>query len=100
MAQNSRSNYTRLALYTRLATSILKGTHNADEVSNLLVDVRFIEIPQAFADAIVDVAGGEKAVDDLEARFSHLVQYVAFVAFGTTERNAIPSWFCKTTSAF
>jgi len=100
MAQNSRSNYTRLALYTRLATSILQGTHNADEVSNLLVDVRFIEIPQAFADAIVEVAGGEEAVDGLEARFSHLVQYVAFVAFGTTERNAIPSWFLQNYECF
>jgi len=100
MAQNSRSNYTRLTLYTRLATSILRGTHNADEVSNLLVDVRFIEIPQAFADAIVDVAGGEEVADGLEARFSHLVQYVAFVAFGTTERNAIPSWFLQNYECF
>jgi len=100
MAQNGRSNYTRLSLYTRLATSILKGTQNVDEVANLLVDVRFIEIPQAFADAIADVAREPETVHGLEARFSHLVQYVAFVAFGTTERNAIPSWFLQNYECF
>ena len=100
MSQSGRSNYTRLSLYTRLAKSILEGTHNADEVANLLVDVRFIEIPQAFADAIADAAEESVNVHGLEARFSHLVQYVAFVAFGTTERNAIPSWFLQNYECF
>lgn len=100
MSQNGRSNYTRLSVYKRLASSILKGTHNEDEVANLLVDVRFIEIPQAFADAIEDAAEEAVNVHGLEARFSHLVQYVAFVAFGTTERNAIPSWFLQNYECF
>jgi hypothetical protein len=99
MVQLNRPNFTRLSLYTRLASSILDGTHNVEEVANLLVDVRFIEIPQAFADAIVDASKGS-SVHGLEERFSHLVQYVAFVAFGTTERNAIPSWFLQNYECF
>ena len=71
MSQSGRSNYTRLSLYTRLAKSILEGTHNADEVANLLVDVRFIEIPQAFADAIADARKRAAVETKLHQKLRH-----------------------------
>lgn len=68
-------------------------------LANLLVDVRFSEIPQAFSEAIVAVAT-KGIIHGLDARFSNLLEYVAFVAFGTTEREAVPSWFLQNYESF
>ena len=100
MGQSGVRNYTRLHLYQKLATSILEDRSNLEEVANLLVDVRFSEIPQAFADAIEAAAKLNVPYCGLASRFAHLMEYVAFVAFGTTERNAIPSWFLQNYECF
>ena len=99
MSQSGLQNKTRLHLYENLATKILEGTHKVSEAANLLVDVRFSEIPQAFANAIVSAAH-HGVQCDLRDRFAHLLEYTTFVAFGTIERNAIPSWFLQNYECF
>ena len=100
MSKSGLRNQTRLHLYENLATGILKGTHKVGEAANLLVDVRFSEIPQAFANAIVEAARDGGVRCDLQDRFAHLLEYTTFVAFGTIERNAIPSWFLQNYECF
>ena len=100
MSQSGLRNQTRLRLYENLATSILEGTHKVSEAANLLVDVRFSEIPQAFANAIVEAVRNGGVQCDLQDRFAHLLEYTTFVAFGTIERNAIPSWFLQNYECF
>ena len=99
MSQSVLRNQTRLRLYENLATKILEGTHKVSEAANLLVDVRFSEIPQAFANAIVSAAH-HGVQCNLQDRFAHLLEYTTFVAFGTIERNAIPSWFLQNYECF
>lgn len=92
-------NLTRLNLYADLAEKILSNTHSAAVASNLLLDIRFSEIPHAFATAIIAAAKGGD-VPDLEERFANLMDFVTFMAFGTTERDAIPSWFLQNQESF
>ena len=99
MSRSGVRNQTRLRLYEKLAIGILEGTHKVSEAANLLVDVRFSEIPQAFANAIAFVAH-RGAQCDVRDRFAHLLEYTTFVAFGTTERDAIPSWFLQNYECF
>ena len=99
MSRSGVRNQTRLRLYEKLAIGILEGTHKVREAANLLVDVRFSEIPQAFANAIAFVAH-RGAQCDVRDRFAHLLEYTTFVAFGTTERDAIPSWFLQNYECF
>lgn len=104
MSRSGVRNQTRLRLYENLATGILEGTHKVGEAANLLVDVRFSEIPQAFANAIEEfVTHRGVRCDvrcDVRERFAHLLEYTTFLAFGTTERDAIPSWFLQNYECF
>ena len=95
-------NYTRLELYYEMACTILMNVQHTETVANLMVDVRFSEIPQAFAKAISAYAKGDEVVRaaGLAERFAILMEHVTFVAFGTTEREAVPSWFFQNYEGF
>ena len=95
-------NYTRLELYYEMACTILMNVQHTETVANLMVDVRFSEIPQAFAKAISAYAKGDttERAAGLAERFALLLEHVTYVAFGTTEREALPSWFFKNYEGF
>lgn len=95
-------NYTRLELYYEMACTILMNVQHTETVANLMVDVRFSEIPQAFAKAISAYAKGDAVgrAAGLAERFAILMEHVTFVAFGTTEREAVPSWFFQNYEGF
>jgi hypothetical protein len=93
-------NFTRLELYYELAKTILTDCQHTESVANLMVDVRFSEIPNAFAKAIVFCVTDDIKVAGLEARFARLMECITFVAFGTTERAAIPCWFFQNYEGF
>lgn len=102
MSHRGAPNHTRLALYETLATNILENSVNPEVAANLLLDVRFSEIPIAFAEIIFKrtLFHDEKGEETLQVRFSNIIEYVTFMAFGTTERAAIPSWFFQNYESF
>ena len=95
----ARYNPDRLRLYEHLFDSVLEGKHSEPVAINLLIDIRWLEVPRALASCILD-ASARGPIRPLEADFAHLVSRAAQLAFGTCEHSEIPSWYLQNHESF
>ena len=96
-------NAERWSLYRGMFERFLRGcTVDADTRNmraNLMVDIRWTEVPRAFARCLVDESQAA-TVRPLALDFEQLVGQAATVAFGTRDHAAIPSWFLQNHECF
>lgn len=85
----------RYRTYARLALAFLRGVpFDLKEFVNLLIDIRWEEVPMAFGDAICKVV--KEGVDvrrSLSAEFRCLVVLTVGNAFGSCRRDTASPWF-------
>ena len=96
-------NAERWSLYRGMFERFLRGcTVDADTRNmraNLMVDIRWTEVPRAFARCLVDESQAA-TVRPLALDFEQLVGQAATVAFGTRDHAQIPSWFLQNYECF
>ena len=100
----SPCNEERYDLYYDMFTDLLRGHHDGDARvetirANLMIDIRWTEVPRAFARCLVD-ASQTTTVRPLARDFEQLVGQAATVAFGTRSHAQIPSWFFQNYECF
>ena len=95
----ARYNLDRLRLYEDLFDAVLEGKHSEPVAINLLIDIRWLEVPRALASCIYD-ASARGPVRPLAADFAHLASRAAEVAFGTCAHAEIPSWYLQNNECF
>ena len=94
-------NKTRFCLYERVARQFLVGElYDAHQLAQMMHDMQWPEVAAAFSAAIYQTAKGGALRPDLRAEFANLVAYVAFLAFGSTERRVAQPWFLKNFDTF
>ena len=95
-------NKTRFCAYERVARQFLVGElYDAHRIAQMLHDMQWPEVAAAFSAAIYQTAKEGGALrPDLQAEFANLVAYVAFLAFGSTERRVAQPWFLKNWDTF
>lgn len=94
-------NSTRFWAYKRAAEEFLTGDmHDTHQLAQMLHDLQWPEVSRAFSFAIYKAATKGTLRSDLQAEFANLVAYVAFLAFGSTERRVAQPWFLKNWDRF
>ena len=94
-------NATRFWAYKRAAEEFLTGDmYDAHQLAQMLHDLQWPEVSRAFSFAIYKAATKGTLRPDLQAEFANLVAYVAFLAFGSTERRVAQPWFLKNWDSF
>ena len=91
-----RYNRVRFDIYLRCAHEFVDGeTYDANELAHMLHDIRWDEVPRAFAVALHNAAKRGPLRESLGAEFARLLEYVVFLGFGSTDRNVVQPWFLK-----
>lgn len=90
-------NVARLEIYLQMFTELVRGGLEGDAEAedaciNLLVDIRWPDVPKALAHVLFNEAHGD-GIRPLAGTFERLVGRAALAAFGTTSHTEIPSWF-------
>lgn len=94
-------NATRFWAYRRVAEEFLDGAScNVHQLAQMLHDLQWPEVARAFSVAIYKAATNGALRPDLCDEFANLVAYVAFLAFGSTERRVAQPWFLKNWDEF
>ena len=94
-------NETRFWAYERVARQFLVGElYDAHQLAQMMHDMQWPEVAAAFSAAIYQTAKGGALRPDLQVEFANLVAYVAFLAFGSTERRVAQPWFLKNWDQF
>ena len=89
-------NRVRFEAYKRCAKEFVDGeTYDASELANMLHDVRWAEVPRAFSVALFHAARKGPLRPGLGDEFKKLIDYVTFLAFGSTERDVVQPWYLK-----
>ena len=94
-------NLERLHLYVEMFHDVFLGRHKDDANvetarANLLVDIRWPEVPAALAYAL-SVLSALETWDSVSIQYeiAKLISKAAMVAFGTSNHALIPSWFLQ-----
>ncbi len=99
----SACNAERWSLYKGMFEDLVRGDEVSTDTSNmranLMIDIRWTEVPRAFARCLVD-ASQTTTVRPLARDFEQLVGQAATVAFGTRSHAQIPSWFLQNYECF
>lgn len=94
-------NETRFWAYGRVAREFLIGEmYDTHQLAQMLHDLQWPEVSRAFSSAIYEAATRGALRPDLQEEFANLVAYVAFLAFGSTERRVAQPWFLKNWDEF
>lgn len=95
-------NEVRFEAYHALARAFFFQTHHPTTAATMMLDVRFPEVPRAFASALVAAAGRHPnqvpsvpSGSAVGAAFEEVLVRTTQQAFGTSERDAVPSWFLQ-----
>jgi hypothetical protein len=95
-------NEVRFEVYHTLAEAFFFQTHHPVRTATMMLDVRFPEVPRAFASALVAAAGWHpNQVPEVPkgsaigVAFEEVLVRTTQQAFGTSERDAVPSWFLQ-----
>jgi len=95
-------NEVRFEVYHTLAEAFFFQTHHPVRTATMMLDVRFPEVPRAFASALVAAAGRHPNLPPsvpqgsaVGAAFEEVLVRTTQQAFGTSERDAVPSWFLQ-----
>lgn len=97
-------NTERLELYVDMFSTLVRGKHEEnvemqDAHANLLIDIRWPDIPKAFVHVLYDVSlRGD--IRPLARTFERLADRAALAAFGTSNHAEIPSWFFQNFESF
>lgn len=91
-------NGVRLEIYLKMFAGLVRGENESDAEAedacvNLLIDIRWPDVPKALAHVLFNEATSSDSVRPLADTFERLVGRAALAAFGTTSRAEIPSWF-------
>ena len=102
MAGAEPLNEVRFEAYHKLARAFFFQTHNMTTAATMMLDVRFPEVPRAFASALVAAAGRHPNSppsvpqgNAIAVAFEEVLVRTTRQAFGTSERDAVPSWFLQ-----
>ena len=94
-------NALRFWAYKRAAEEFLIGEmYDAHQLAQMLHDLQWSEVARAFSFAIYKAATKGALRPDLKVEFANLLAYVAFLAFGSTERRVAQPWFLKNWDEF
>lgn len=89
-------NRVRFDAYRRCASEFVIGeTYDANELANMLHDLRWAEVPRAFSVALYNAARKGPLRPGLARNFKELLEYVTFLAFGSAEREVVQPWYLK-----
>jgi len=89
-------NRVRFDAYRRCACEFVTGeTYDANELANMLHDLRWVEVPRAFSVALYNAARKGPLRPGLARNFKELLEYVTFLAFGSAEREVVQPWYLK-----
>jgi len=95
-------NEVRFEVYHTLARAFFFQTHHPVRTATMMLDVRFPEVPRAFASALVAAAGRHPNQlpsvpqgSAIGVAFEEVLVRTTQQAFGTSERDAVPSWFLQ-----
>ena len=93
-------NCERLEIYLQMFAGLVRGEHECDAEAedaciNLLVDIRWPDVPKSLAHVLVNEATVSDSIRSLAGTFERLVGRAAVTAFGTTSHAEIPSWFLQ-----
>ena len=89
-------NRVRFDAYKRCAKEFVDGeTYDANELANMLHDLRWAEVPRAFSVALYNAARKGPLRPGLGDEFKKLIDYVTFLAFGSIERDVVQPWYLK-----
>jgi len=97
--QRAKYNVERLRLYEQLFEKVLAGDHCEIVGANLLVDIRWAEVSRAFVNCLCRQSAAG-SIRPLAADFGSMVSTAAVLAFGTSQRAEIPSWFFQNNECF
>lgn len=97
--QRAKYNVERLRLYEQLFDNVIVGDHCEIVGANLLVDIRWAEVSRAFVNCLCRQSAAG-AIRPLAADFGRMVSGAAVLAFGTSQRAEIPSWFLQNNECF
>lgn len=96
-------NAERWSLYRGMFEGLVRGcavdADTSNMRANLMIDIRWTEVPRAFARCLVDESQ-TATVRPLARDFEQLVGQAATVAFGTRDHAQIPSWFLQNYECF
>lgn len=92
-------NLTRLNLYEQLFEAVIKGEHQEAGAANLLIDIRWPEVPRAFVNCVTSNSC-TNTLRPLAADLGRLASRAAEQAFGTRRHSELPSWFLQNHECF
>ena len=92
-------NLVRLNVYEQLFESVIKGDHCEMVAANLLIDIRWPEVPRAFVNCITSNSC-TNTLRPLAVDLGRLASRAAEQAFGTRRHSEIPSWFLQNHECF
>ena len=96
-------NAERWSLYRGMFEDLVRGcavdADTSNMRANLMIDIRWTEVPRAFARCLVDESQ-TATVRPLARDFEQLVGQAATTAFGTRNHAQIPSWFLQNYECF
>jgi len=89
-------NETRFRAYRTVACEFVKGeAYDPNQLANMLLDLRWNEVPRAFAVALHIAARAGPLRENLKESFRGLLSYIAFLGFGSIERQIVQPWFLQ-----
>ena len=97
--QRAKYNVERLRLYEQLFEKVLAGDHCEIVAANLLVDIRWAEVSRAFVNCLCRQSAAS-SIRPLAADFGSMASRATLLAFGTSKRAEIPSWFFQNNECF
>ena len=97
-------NLTRGELYLKMFKDVVRGDDEEapwlhDAHTNLLIDIRWADVPRAFAYVLRHEALAG-SIRPLARTFERLADQAALAAFGTRKHQQIPSWFFQNFECF
>ena len=92
-------NITRLAVYIEFFDDWLRGKHEENMATNLMMDVKWSEVAKAFVTSLTQCVAHEP-LRPLAAAFETTLEGCAKAAFGTSAHQHLPSWFLQNYEAF
>ena len=94
-------NKVRFDAYKRRAAEFVDGqVYDANEMAHMLHDIRYDEVPKAFAVALFHATKEREARPNLSAEFEAVLEYAVFLGFGSRERALVQPWFLQNWDAF